>query len=183
MKRDPWLPAKLAALALGMFAFGFALAPLYSMFCAVVGVGNGGLTNEAQAVTLDPDPNRTVTVEFLTVANSGQPWTFEPDAPSMQVHPGELNTATFYAVNNTQHAVVAQAVPSISPSYAAKYFRKTECFCFTPQRFEAGEGRDMIVRFVVDRALPAHVDTLTLAYRFFDITDAAAAAGQRATGR
>jgi cytochrome c oxidase assembly protein subunit 11 len=49
---------------------------------------------------------------------------------------------------------------------AARYFVKTECFCFTPQHFAAGEEREMAVRFVVDRELPAGIDRLTLSYAF-----------------
>ena len=60
------------------------------------------------------------------------------------------------------------AVPSISPARAASYFQKTECFCFSPQHFVADEVKEMPVRFIVDRDLPAGVDRLTLSYSFFD---------------
>jgi cytochrome c oxidase assembly protein subunit 11 len=86
----------------------------------------------------------------------------------MEVHPGKLYETTFHARNLTAGAVTGQAVPSISPARAARYFQKTECFCFTPQRFDAGEVKEMPVRFVVDRGLPAGVDRLTLSYSFFD---------------
>jgi cytochrome c oxidase assembly protein subunit 11 len=182
VRGDRWLAGKLALLAGGMFAFGFALAPLYDVVCDVLGVGGGDrLASGPAVVQEDPDPSRLVTVEFVTLATTGAPWTFEPSEPSMQVHPGELVTTTFYATNRTQRALVAQAVPSITPGSAAKYFSKTECFCFTPQRFEAGEGREMPVRFIVDRALPKSVERVTLAYTFFDIGETAGAG--RAAGR
>jgi cytochrome c oxidase assembly protein subunit 11 len=92
----------------------------------------------------------------------------------MRIHPGKLYDSKFYARNLTPFASVAQAVPSISPTGSAQYFHKTECFCFSPQKFAPGEGRDMAVRFIVDPQLPANVDTLTLAYTFFDTTQAAA---------
>jgi cytochrome c oxidase assembly protein subunit 11 len=170
---DRWLAGKLALLAVGMFAFGFALAPLYGVMCRLLGIDAGRGQTVAEIVQIDPDPSRLVTVEFVTAGTEGAPWTFEPRVTSMQVHPGELSTATFYATNRTQRSIVARAVPSISPGALARYFMKTECFCFTPQRFGPGEGRDMPVRFVVDRALPAHVERLTLAYTFFDITEMA----------
>jgi cytochrome c oxidase assembly protein subunit 11 len=173
MRRDPWLTGKLALLALGMFAFGFALAPLYDVMCDALGIGNGTSLRSAAVAQADPDPTRLVTVEFVTLGTEGAPWTFEPAAPSMQVHPGELVTTTFRAGNRTAGPFVAQAVPSITPVHAARYFNKTECFCFTPQRFEAGETRDMPVRFIVDRELPASVDRVTLAYTFFDVSDTA----------
>ena len=92
----------------------------------------------------------------------------------MRIHPGKLYDTQFYAKNLTSAASVAQAVPSISPGVAAKYFHKTECFCFSPQRFAVGEGRDMPVRFIVDPGLPSNVDKITLAYTFFDTTQSAA---------
>ena len=173
MERDRWLPAKLALLAAAMFAFGFALAPIYGLVCEVLGVGSGRLQDAPAAVQVDPDPTRLVTIEFVTLANEGAPWTFEPSVPKMQVRPGELAGTTFYAVNRTSRPIIAQAVPSITPGNAARYLRKTECFCFTPQRFEIGEGREMPVRFVVDRDLPRSVERLTLAYTFFDVTETA----------
>ena len=57
-------------------------------------------------------------------------------------------------------------MPDVAPSKAAAYFRKTECFCFTPQQFNAGEVKQMPVRFFVDPALPKYVDRITLAYTF-----------------
>jgi cytochrome c oxidase assembly protein subunit 11 len=50
----------------------------------------------------------------------------------------------------------------------AAYFHKTECFCFSPQKFTPGEGRQMPVRFIIDPALPEHVELITLAYTFYD---------------
>jgi cytochrome c oxidase assembly protein subunit 11 len=174
VQRDRWLTGKLALLALGMFGFGFALAPLYDVMCDALGIGNGTSLRSAAVAHADPDPTRVVTVEFVTLGTEGAAWTFEPAQPRMQVHPGELVTTTFRAGNLTAGTIVAQAVPSITPVYAARYFNKTECFCFTPQRFGPGEARDMPVRFIVDRDLPESVDRVTLAYTFFDVSDTAA---------
>jgi cytochrome c oxidase assembly protein subunit 11 len=60
-------------------------------------------------------------------------------------------------------------VPAIAPSAVARYFQKTECFCFTPQSFSKDEGREMPVRFIVDPDLPEDVDRVTLSYSFFDM--------------
>ena len=92
----------------------------------------------------------------------------------MRVHPGKLYDTQFFAKNLTAGASVAQAVPSISPTVAAQYFHKTQCFCFSPQHFGVGEGRDMPVRFIVDSNLPSNVDKITLAYTFYDTTQTAA---------
>jgi cytochrome c oxidase assembly protein subunit 11 len=169
---DRWLAGKLALLALGMFAFGFALAPLYGVMCRLLGAGSAaGQATAAVVVVENPDPSRLVTVDFVTSANEGSPWEFEPTRPSLSVHPGELTSMTFRARNRTASALIAQAVPSIIPGVAARYFRKTECFCFRPQSFAPGQDRELTVRFIIDRALPAHVDTVTLAYTLFDVTE------------
>jgi cytochrome c oxidase assembly protein subunit 11 len=101
------------------------------------------------------------------VASSGE-WEFRPVKRRIEVHPGELYTAEFYAHNLTGRDTVAQAVPNISPSEVAAYFHKTECFCFAPQHFKIDEGRNMPVRFIIDPAMPSHIDLITLAYTFFD---------------
>ena len=122
-----------------------------------------------------PDVNRTVTVEFLAdVASSGE-WEFRPLKRTLEVHPGELYTAEFFAHNLTGRDTVAQAVPNIAPSEVAAYFHKTECFCFSPQHFKLDEGRNMPVRFIIDPALPAHIDMITLAYTFYDASSRASA--------
>jgi len=148
--------------------------PLYDVFCKVAGVGNAEAKTGAVAVREAVDPSREVTVEFVAEPASVGSFEFRPVAPSMRVHPGKLYDTGFYAKNLTQASSVAQAVPSISPTVAAQYFHKTQCFCFSPQRFAAGEGRDMPVRFIVDPNLPANVDRITLAYTFYDTTQAAA---------
>ncbi len=158
----------------GSFAFGWALIPLYDVFCKVAGVGNAEARAGSANVQEAPDPTREVTVEFVADPASVGSFEFRPKAASMRVHPGKLYDTGFYARNLTQAASVAQAVPSISPTVAAHYFHKTQCFCFSPQHFGAGEGRDMPVRFIVDPQLPGNVDKITLAYTFYDTTEAAA---------
>ena len=121
------------------------------------------------------DEDRLVTVEFLAELPTVGSWQFKPTVFSMQVQPGRLYETTFIAENLSQRETYGQAVPDVAPSKAASFFRKTECFCFTPQHFAAGETREMPVRFFVDPALPKYVDRITLAYTFYD-TQAPAAA-------
>ncbi len=156
------------------FAFGFALVPLYDVLCKVAGIGNAEAKAGPAVVQEHVDPNRTITLEFIANPASVGSYEFRPDVQSMQIHPGKLYDVKFFAKNLTNVASVAQAVPSISPGASARYFRKTECFCFTQQHFKAGEGREMPVRFIVDPQLPANVDKMTLAYAFFDLTQTAA---------
>jgi cytochrome c oxidase assembly protein subunit 11 len=164
------LVARLLVFTAGSFAFGFALVPLYDVLCKVWDVGNRWYgTQTAQAAIVErPVENRIVTIEFLAnVPNSGH-WAFAPHVATMQVHPGKLYETTFYAKNNSGHGVIGQAVPAIAPSAVARYFQKTECFCFTPQTFAKDEAREMPVRFIVDPDLPEDVDRVTLSYALFD---------------
>ena len=158
----------------GSFAFGWALIPLYDVFCRLTGIGNAEAKAGRSDVRENIDPNREITIEFVADPASVGSYEFRPKVASMRIHPGKLYDTGFYARNLTTAASVAQAVPSISPGVAARYFHKTECFCFSPQRFGVGEGRDLPVRFIVDPALPSNVDRITLAYTFFDTTQSAA---------
>jgi cytochrome c oxidase assembly protein subunit 11 len=159
---------KLLAIAAGSFAFGFALVPLYSVLCAVTGYGDQSRLRQRVQAVEHPDAGRTVTVEFLADVASSGTFEFRPVVRTVQVHPGQLYTAQFYARNLSGRDTVAQAIPNIAPSAVAAYFHKTECFCFTPQHFALDEGRDMPVRFIIDPQLPQHIDLITLAYTFYD---------------
>ena len=85
----------------------------------------------------------------------------------MVVQPGKLYSTSYYAENLSDDYVVAQATPSVSPFAAAKYFNKTECFCFTRQPFEGKSSKDMPVTFIIDEDLPINIDRVTLSYTFF----------------
>ena len=65
--------------------------------------------------------------------------------------------------------VIGQAIPSVSPQIASLYFKKSECFCFVNQLLKAGETKEMVVRFEVDKELPEDVTSLTLSYTFFRV--------------
>jgi cytochrome c oxidase assembly protein subunit 11 len=161
------------------FAFGWALVPLYDVFCRTVGIGNAAAKAGPVKANEAVDANREITVEFMASPASVGSFEFRPEVASMRVHPGKLYDTQFFAKNLTAVASVAQAVPSISPTGSAQYFHKTECFCFSPQKFAVGEGRDMPLRFIVDPQLPANVDKLTLAYTFYDTTQEKTAGSSR----
>ena len=169
------LTLRLAALCIGMFAFGFlVLPPLYNVFCEITGFG-GRTNSTAAAVEEAPDTDRTVRIEFVTTVNEYAPWTFAADVDSMEVHPGKMYYATFTAENLTDVTKVAQAVPSVAPVTASGHFKKIECFCFENQEFTAGESRGMPLQFIVDPDLPDYVDTITLQYTFYDTERVSAA--------
>ena len=170
LRANRTLLLKLLGFSLGAFAFGYALVPLYDVLCDVTGYGNERRLAQKSVIDTKPDTSRTITVEFLAELPSNGNFQFRPVLASMQVHPGQLYTADFIAKNLTGRDTVAQAVPSLAPTMLAPYFHKTECFCFTPQPFKTGEERVLPVRFVIDPAVPAYVDRVTLAYTFYDET-------------
>ncbi|MEO7387258.1 MAG: cytochrome c oxidase assembly protein [Gammaproteobacteria bacterium] len=165
--RNGSLVFRLSVLAIGMFAFGFLLVPLYQVMCKITGIG--GRTNAVAATVSSTQEvsDRVITVEFVAVLNEQAPWEFRPTVSSIQVHLGQLYDTAFFARNLTDGVLVGSAVPSVAPGQAAKHFIKTQCFCFTQQDFTAGEGRDMGVQFMVDPALPEYIDRITLSYTFF----------------
>jgi cytochrome c oxidase assembly protein subunit 11 len=167
---DRHLALKVAGLGLAMFAFGFALVPLYDVFCAVTGFG-GKTAGAAVAVVEEPDPSRTVRVEFLASIARGAPFTLEPEVSHMEVHPGQLYETHFVARNLTGSRLSAQAVPSVAPGAAARYFNKAECFCFTSQAFEPHEELKLKLSFMVAAELPEHFDTLSLSYTYFSASN------------
>ncbi len=169
------LALKLLGLTGLMFGFGYALVPLYNVFCEVTGInGKTGELSAAEAAAMQPDLSREVTVEFVTSVSAGLPWQFSGPAKRVTVHPGVVTAVEFEILNNGGRDMVGQATPSVAPSTAARYFSKTECFCFTNQTLEAGVVKKMPVRFVVDPKLPADVQTVTLGYTFFEAVSAAA---------
>jgi cytochrome c oxidase assembly protein subunit 11 len=162
---------KLVLVVFAMFGFGFALVPLYDVFCDITGLN--GKTNTTGVAYADDgvDTSRTIKVQFITRNAKGIPWKFEPVINEINVHPGEMKLVSFYAKNNAQHDIVGQAVPSVSPGLAANYFHKIECFCFTQQPLTAGENVEMSLQFYVDLDLPNDIKTLTLSYTLYDITE------------
>jgi cytochrome c oxidase assembly protein subunit 11 len=164
---DRRLPWKIAGLSVAMFAFGFfVLPPLYDTFCEITGFG-GRTAGVASTQIERPDPNRTVRVEFLASVPRGVPFTLEPEVSHMEVHPGQMYETHFRAGNLTGSPLTAQAVPSVAPGSAARYFNKVECFCFTSQSFQPHEELTLKLAFMVATELPAHVDTLSLSYTYF----------------
>ena len=161
---------KLVGVVVAVFVLTFSLVPLYRIACEkVFGIrierGPGGY--QAAKAAAPPTRTRTVRVEFDGSVNSKLPWSFHPEQLTMDVVPGELNEAKYFARNDSERAIVGSAVPSVAPARASGYFNKTECFCFTAQTLQAGETRDMPLRFIVDPNLPADVSTITLSYTFY----------------
>ena len=170
---------KLSVVALGMFAFGYAMIPLYRAICEATGINilslserqvpGGGKAGKAAQVLLNSqvDESRTITVEFD--ANVRGPWHFKPAQRSIQVHPGELATVMYEFQNVQNRRMAAQAIPSYAPRQATAHFNKLECFCFNQYTLEPGEKKEWPVAFVIDPRISKDVTTITLSYTFFEV--------------
>ncbi len=162
---------KLSVVVVAMFAFVFVvMVPLYDVLCDALGL-NGKTSNERyRAVAGEVLTEREVTIQFIAQNNDGMTWGFRPADNVLRVNPGAVNETVFLASNPQPRAMIAQAIPSISPSRAAEYFHKTECFCFNQQPLDGGSSTEMPLQFIVDQGLPADIRTITLSYTLFDVT-------------
>lgn len=170
-KKNTWGHTATLVVVVGlMFLFGFALVPIYNFVCEITGY-NGRTTETTTQSTLEVAPivdvERTLKVEFLANLDVSLPWEFYPVEASINMHPGEMKTVMFMARNKSSRERVGRATPFVAPREANKYLRKAECFCFTEQRFAAGEEKEMPVTFIIDPDLPKDIDTVTLSYTFF----------------
>lgn len=168
---------KLAVVALGMFAFGYALVPIYKAICEMTGINilalgekelpGSGNARLSKADNSQIDTSRTITVEFD--ANARGPWQFKPLQSSVQVHPGQLMSVMYEFQNVQDRSMSAQAIPSYAPSEASAHFNKMECFCFNQYTLAPGEKKQWPVVFVIDPKLSKSVNTITLSYTFFEV--------------
>jgi cytochrome c oxidase assembly protein subunit 11 len=167
--------AKLALIAALMFAFGYALVPIYRSVCKALGINVLSLSEQevpgSAAKGAKPnaqiDVSRTVTVEFD--ANARGVWEFKPAKRSVEVHPGEMVTVMYEFRNTQPRTMAAQAIASYAPKQATPYFNKLECFCFNEYTLKPGESRQWPVVFVIDPKMPKDVTTITLSYTFFEV--------------
>ncbi|WP_263081399.1 cytochrome c oxidase assembly protein [Endozoicomonas sp. Mp262] len=162
---------RLILIALGMFGFGFAMVPLYDVFCQVTGLNGKTDPVPYQAKESSIDTSRTIKVQFVATKNGDMSWDFAPSISEINLHPGEVGKLVFFARNPGDRRIVGQAIPSVSPFQATNFLHKVECFCFTTQTLEAGEEKEMPLRVIVDQELPKHINKLTLSYTLFDVTE------------
>lgn len=171
-KSVPKTVAKLAVIVVAMFAFVFVvMVPLYNVLCQALGINGKYTGGQYEVVEAAVDTSREIRIQFVATNNDGMPWAFRPTQSVIRVHPGAVNNTVFYARNVTEKNMVAQAIPSFSPARAAEYFHKTECFCFNQQPLQAGADAEMPLQFIVDQDLPADINTITLSYTIFDVTE------------
>jgi len=164
---------------IAMFGFGFALIPLYDVFCDVLGINgsyqsieDGTYDSKAEterALKNGIDTSRTITMQFLVTDNEALDLDFKSNTKNLTMNPGEIKEVSYYVKNRSNKPMVLQAIPDITPNLAKKYLAKIECFCFQKQTLQPGEEKEMPLRFVVNSALPETIPVLTMTYRFIDL--------------
>jgi cytochrome c oxidase assembly protein subunit 11 len=172
-RRHARVAGKMLLLTVTMFGFGYLMVPMYNIICDITGLnGKTGRVSVAEAdASKKLNEERQIIVEFTSNVNQSGSWIFRPDVKSMVVKPGVLYHASYYAENLMDASVTAQATPSVTPFTAAKYFNKTECFCFVQQLFEPLGSMHMPLTFVIDPDIPVNIDRVTLSYTFFRSPD------------
>jgi cytochrome c oxidase assembly protein subunit 11 len=188
VQKENWkMVGKLGVITLGMFAFGYALVPIYRAICEVTGINILALGEQrnnlavSKAENTQVDTSRTITVEFDV--NVRGPWHFKPEKRSVEVHPGQLTTVLYEFQNIQNRTMAAQAIPSYAPRQATAHFNKLECFCFNQYTLAPGEKKEWPVAFVIDPKLPKDVTTITLSYTFFEVGSSTPAAPTAALGQ
>jgi len=165
----------LVLVTFGMFGFGFAMLPLYSVLCEVTGLGGRSVqvAKDNSEVTVS---DREIKIRFLATTNSGLPWVFRPLVNSKAVRLGEMSDAMFSATNLTNEVTLGHATYNVVPPEASLYFVKTECFCFSEQLLTAHQTRQLPVHFFISPDLPGRIGEITLSYTFYRDNDAKALA-------
>lgn len=172
---------RLFVIVLAMFAFGYALVPIYKAVCEITGINvltKQDKVDRAQEILKNSQVDESRTIKVVFDANDRGDWRFKPEFSSIDLHPGELATVNYQILNTMAKPAVGQAIPSYLPMKAASHFNKLECFCFDQQEFKPGEKREFPVVFVLDPELPDDVHTVTLSYTFFEVAGRTAQLGE-----
>ena len=69
-----------------MFAFGFALVPLYNVFCEVTGI-NGKIFQSEYNDEFISEEGRPIALQFISTNNENMPWTFKPSEQASDENP------------------------------------------------------------------------------------------------
>lgn len=160
--------------ALGMLGLGYASVPLYRLFCQVTGFnGTTQRATEAEAAAVTLTAN-TISVRFDANVERGFPWEFKPVQVTDTVSIGARDMAIYTARNLSDKPITGTATFNVEPAYAAKYFNKIQCFCFTEQTLQPHQQVRMPVLYYIDPAIlddpdASKVEQLTLSYTFYPV--------------
>jgi cytochrome c oxidase assembly protein subunit 11 len=157
------------AMVAAMAGLSYAAVPLYRLYCQVTGYQG---TTQRAAKPSDAVLDRTLTVRFDANVSPDLPWRFEPLQKKLEIKIGENTLAFYRATNTSDQPVTGTAIFNVAPEAVGLHFNKLQCFCFTEQRLEPGESKDMAVSFYVDPGFVEDEDTkefseLTLSYTFY----------------
>lgn len=156
---------------LAMFAFGFALIPLYNIVCKALKIG--GYTEQVSQTKADEvkiDKSRKIKVKFVSHVNSGLPWDFYPTVGHVYVHPGEHKKVEYVVKNKSTNNTIGHAKFGLTPPESGRYFNKVKCFCFGHGRSNLGANQEkkMILVFYVSPKISKRINEITLTYTFMD---------------
>lgn len=169
-KISPWT---IAFIPVVMFGFGFALVPLYDVFCDITGL-NGKNFQVGLSETSAVSDTQQATLKFLSDPDSRDVWEFRPEKTSLTLKAGEMIT-TYYEISNYKdQPVVIQAVPSVAPGQWAQYLVKIECFCFNEQIIQPHSTLRMPLQVTLSAKAPEEVNHLSLSYRIYEKAETAA---------
>lgn len=165
-KLSPW---KITLIPVFMFGFGFALVPLYDIFCEVTGLnGKNFQVFTGDKTTLENSAvQKTAVLQFLADADSRDNWQFQPEKKTMELQAGKLMTTYYEVTNPHDYPVTIQAVPSVAPGEWAEYLVKIECFCFTQQVVPAHSKVKLPLQVTLSAKAPKEVNHLSLSYRLY----------------
>jgi len=162
-------PLKLSIIPLLMFGFGFALVPLYDIFCQVTGI-NGKYYQVADEASLKLESSqgeKIIPLRLLADADSRDVWNFTPEKSLLKIQAGKMIT-TYYEITNSQDVeVTVQAVPSIAPGEWSEYLVKIECFCFNQQKIPPHSTVRLPLQVTLSSKAPEEVNHLSLSYRIY----------------
>ncbi len=175
LRRDLLVAACCGAFVAFMVGAAYAAVPFYAWFCKTT-----GFAGTPQVALSAPDHilGRSLTIRFDSNVTPGLPWKFEPEQNEIKVRIGEVATVHYKVVNQAAREISAQASYNVSPPTVGAYFNKINCFCFTEQRLQAGETREMAVVFYIDPSVAKDRDqddlnTITLSYTFYRLREPA----------
>jgi cytochrome c oxidase assembly protein subunit 11 len=160
-------PLKLSLVPVAMFGFGFAMIPLYDIFCEVTGL-NGKNFQILEAGQLNSGVQQA-TLKFLADADSRDQWQFSPEFKSLELQAGKMITTFYEVTNHKDQPVTIQAIPSVAPGEWAEYLVKIECFCFNEQIIQPGQSLKLPLQVTLSAKAPSEVNHLSLSYRLYEI--------------
>ena len=165
-KISPW---KITIIPVLMFGFGFALVPLYDVFCDVTGINgkNFSVMSVTELNDFSASSGKVVSLQMLADADSRDVWNFTPEKKHIDIQAGKMITTYYEITNKNDYPVTIQAVPSIAPGEWAEYLVKIECFCFNQQTIPAHEKVKLPLQVTLSAKAPKEVNHLSLSYRIY----------------